>query len=192
MAVSIDLFEMISLIKNALSSGSTSTSGSNIPVASKAKTVITAEPLEKAVEAEEKLQLSAEVDEDLREWQETVFDLIRTIKDPEKPETLEELDVVQEDLVVVNKKPSYYVVKVEFVPTVPHCSLATLIGLCLRTKLDRELPAAQFKVDLAVREGSHSTAAEVTKQINDKERVAAALENPNLKETVERCIAEPE
>jgi hypothetical protein len=29
-------------------------------------------------------------------------------------------------------------------------------------------------------------------QINDKERVAAALENPNLRKTVEDCIKDPE
>jgi hypothetical protein len=31
---------------------------------------------------------------------------------------------------------------------------------------------------------------DINKQINDKERVAAALENPDLKETVEACIRE--
>lgn len=30
----------------------------------------------------------------------------------------------------------------------------------------------------------------VNKQINDKERIAAAMENPNLCELVEKCIAE--
>lgn len=30
----------------------------------------------------------------------------------------------------------------------------------------------------------------VNKQINDKERIAAAMENPNLKEMVENCITE--
>ena len=30
----------------------------------------------------------------------------------------------------------------------------------------------------------------VNKQINDKERVAAALENPNLRELVDQCIEE--
>ena len=165
---------MLSLIKNAFSSSETNQ-----------------EPtVEKAVEAVEKLQLSTEDQEDIKEWQGTVFDLIRTIRDPEKPETLEDLDVVQEDLVQVQKLDQSYIVKVEFVPTVPHCSLATLIGLCLRTKLDRELPSGQFKIDLAVKEGTHSTAAEITKQINDKERVAAALENPNLKETVDKCLFE--
>ena len=32
----------------------------------------------------------------------------------------------------------------------------------------------------------------VSKQINDKERVAAAMENPNLLSTVRRCIRDPE
>ena len=30
----------------------------------------------------------------------------------------------------------------------------------------------------------------VNKQINDKERVAAAMENPSLRKLVEECIAE--
>ena len=78
----------------------------------------------------------------VREWQETVYDLIKDIGDPEKPETLEELDVVKEELVRVTRpvlKSGSLLVSVEFVPTVPHCSLATLIGLCIRTKLDRNI-----------------------------------------------------
>ena len=66
----------------------------------------------------------AEEASELLIWKENVYDIIRTIQDPEKPETLEELDVVQEDL----EKPGYYMAKITFVPTVPHCSLATLIG----------------------------------------------------------------
>ena len=31
---------------------------------------------------------------------------------------------------------------------------------------------------------------DINKQINDKERVAAALENPNLRDTVEKCISD--
>jgi len=125
------------------------------------------------------------------EWKELIFDIIRNIRDPEKPETLEDLDVVQEDLVEVEElkeSPGRFLIKITFVPTVPHCSLATLIGLCIRTKLIQELPEGRFKIDLFIKEGSHSTADEITKQINDKERVAAALENPNLKSTVDECI----
>jgi len=34
---------------------------------------------------------------------------------------------------------------IEFTPTIPHCSMATLIGLCIRVKLLRTLPS-RFKV----------------------------------------------
>lgn len=37
--------------------------------------------------------------------------------------------------------------------------------------------------------GSHSTEEAVNKQLNDKERVLAALENPALLEMVNRCLA---
>lgn len=36
--------------------------------------------------------------------------------------------------------------------------------------------------------GGHSSEAAVNKQLNDKERVAAALENPNLIQMVNKCI----
>ncbi|XP_011241107.1 cytosolic iron-sulfur assembly component 2A isoform X2 [Mus musculus] len=70
-----------------------------------------------------------------------VYDLIRTIRDPEKPNTLEELEVVTESCVEVQEiNEDDYLVIIKFTPTVPHCSLATLIGLCLRVKLQRCLP----------------------------------------------------
>jgi hypothetical protein len=50
-------------------------------------------------------------------------------------------------------------VRIEFNPTVPHCSLATLIGLCIRIKLERNL-AERFKLDIFIRKGTHSTEEE--------------------------------
>uniref|UniRef100_A0A9J7YDF6 Cytosolic iron-sulfur assembly component 2A n=1 Tax=Cyprinus carpio carpio TaxID=630221 RepID=A0A9J7YDF6_CYPCA len=70
-----------------------------------------------------------------------VYDVIRTIRDPEKPNTLEELDVVTEKCVEVQELgDDEYLIIIRFSPTVPHCSLATLIGLCLQVKLQRCLP----------------------------------------------------
>lgn len=55
--------------------------------------------------------------------------MIRTIRDPEKPNTLEELDVVTEKGVEVQELgEEEYLIIIRFSPTVPHCSLATLIG----------------------------------------------------------------
>ncbi|CAL5188432.1 unnamed protein product [Lathyrus oleraceus] len=115
-----------------------------------------------------------------------IFDHIRDIKDPEHPYSLEELKVITEEAVEVDDQNSY--VRVTFTPTVEHCSMATIIGLCLRVKLLRSLPS-RYKVDIRVAPGSHATEAAVNKQLNDKERVAAALENPNLVEMVDECLA---
>ncbi|XP_074651433.1 cytosolic iron-sulfur assembly component 2A-like [Tubulanus polymorphus] len=119
-----------------------------------------------------------------------VYDLIRTIQDPEKPETLEELEVVYENGVRVDQfNKETHLVHIEFTPTVPHCSLATLIGLCMRVKL-RENLSFKHKLDIMIKKGTHSSEDEVNKQINDKERIAAAMENPNLQQLVNNCIEE--
>ncbi|KAG6422284.1 hypothetical protein SASPL_118850 [Salvia splendens] len=122
---------------------------------------------------------------------------IRDIKDPEHPYSLEELKVITEDAIEVDDKQSY--VRVTFTPTVEHCSMATVIGLCLRVKLMRSLPP-RYKVDIRVAPGSHASEAAgfslslslsdlLNKQLNDKESVAAALENPNLVDMVDECLA---
>ncbi|XP_047960903.1 protein AE7-like isoform X1 [Salvia hispanica] len=115
-----------------------------------------------------------------------IFEHIRDVKDPEHPYSLEELKVITEDAIEVDDKRSY--VRVTFTPTVEHCSMATVIGLCLRVKLMRSLPQ-RYKVDIRVAPGSHASEAAVNKQLNDKERVAAALENPNLVDMVAECLA---
>ncbi|KAJ4870553.1 MIP18 family protein [Raphanus sativus] len=111
---------------------------------------------------------------------------IRDIKDPEHPYSLEQLKVLTEDSVEVDDSKSH--VRVTFTPTVEHCSMATIIGLCVRVKLMRSLPR-RYKIDIRVAPGTHATEAAVNKQLNDKERVAAALENPNLVEMVDECLS---
>jgi hypothetical protein len=68
--------------------------------------------------------------------------------------TLEQLNVVQEAHVDADDTKSR--IRVEFTPTIPHCSMATLIGLSIRVKLLRSLPS-RFKVDVAIRSGTHQS-----------------------------------
>jgi len=112
-----------------------------------------------------------------------IYDLIRYIYDPEYPNTLEELHVVSAPQITINDSH----VIVEFTPTVPHCGMSTLIGLSIRVRLLRSLPS-RFKVDILVKPGSHQSEHALNKQLNDKERVAAALENPALLETLEKSL----
>lgn len=179
---------------------------------------------------------------------------IRDIRDPEHPNTLEELSVIDRRSVTVTEATTgtgltWGTVSIAFTPTVPHCSLASLIGLCIRAKLEADdilspapappplgaasgpgcepqsppvlaggggegllvatpdaatmpangtggsprggvpcPPARYYKLDVSVAPGTHATAAEITKQLNDKERCAAALENPNLQRMVAGCM----
>jgi metal-sulfur cluster biosynthetic enzyme len=115
-----------------------------------------------------------------------IFDLIRGINDPEHPMTLEQLNVTREAQIEVDDAAG--LVRIWFTPTIPHCSMATLIGLSLRVRLLRALPP-RFKVDINVQPGTHASEAAVNKQLNDKERVAAALENSHLLEVVNQCLA---
>ncbi|XP_053684906.1 MIP18 family protein galla-2 [Sabethes cyaneus] len=117
-----------------------------------------------------------------------IFDLIRNINDPEHPLTLEELHVLEQSLVTVDNEKN--TVKVLFTPTIPHCSMATLIGLSIRVKLLRALPP-RFKVSVVVNPGTHASEFAINKQLADKERVAAALENTHLIEVINQCIAVP-
>jgi metal-sulfur cluster biosynthetic enzyme len=55
-----------------------------------------------------------------------IFDLIRDISDPEHPHSLEELKVMQPDGVVIDNEAG--LVSIRFTPTIPHCSMSTLIG----------------------------------------------------------------
>lgn len=59
-----------------------------------------------------------------------VYDLIQTIWDPEKPNTLEEGGTGRWSGVEVEEINEDYLVTIRFTPTVPHCSLASLIWLC--------------------------------------------------------------
>jgi hypothetical protein len=70
-------------------------------------------------------------------------------------------------------------VLVELTPTVAHCSLATVIGLGVRVRLEQALPPS-YRVEVKIKKDTHASADEVNKQLADKERVAAALENASL------------
>ncbi|XP_062966187.1 cytosolic iron-sulfur assembly component 2B-like [Cynocephalus volans] len=126
-----------------------------------------------------------------------IFDLIRSINDPEHPLTLEELNVVEQVQVQVSKPEN--TVPVVFKPTILHCIHAhhsTLIGLSIRVKLLRSLPQ-HFKMDVHVTLGtvpwsmyiSVGWCEPVNKQLVDKEWVAAALENTPVLEVVNQCLS---
>jgi len=117
-----------------------------------------------------------------------IFEIIRNIQDPEHPLTLEQLGVVSRNQIKVEDRPNAISkLDVRFTPTIPHCSMATQIGLCILVKLLRSTNGL-FKVTVRIEPGTHNSENSVNKQLADKERVCAALENKHLLGVVNKCI----
>ncbi|KAF2403201.1 cytoplasmic protein-like protein required for cell viability [Trichodelitschia bisporula] len=120
-----------------------------------------------------------------------IYDLISTITDPEHPLSLGSLSVVNlPDITIIPpSSPASRIstVQVLLTPTVTHCGLATVIGLGVRVRLERALPP-RFRIDVRIKPGTHSTAEQVSRQLGDKERVAAAVENATLMAMLKKML----
>lgn len=132
-----------------------------------------------------------------RTYQERIYDIVRDIRDPEHPHSLEELSVLDIDSVSVlqapDDSPGYGKVSISFTPTVPHCSLASIIGLSIQAKLRQSQilnPRGDlyYKLSVTCAPGSHASADDINKQLADKERVSAAFENPKINALLSQCI----
>ena len=125
-------------------------------------------------------------------------DLISTIADPEHPLSLGQLAVVNLPDIHITPSPSsawavsdpneIIRVLVEITPTITHCSQATIIGLGVRVRLEQALPP-NYRVDVKIKANTHSQDDQVNKQLGDKERVAAALENQDLKSMLDIMLS---
>ena len=135
---------------------------------------------------EDALEEREEIDE------QEVYDLISTISDPEHPLSLGSLGVVTVDDIHITPPTSpnsrISTVTVLVTPTTSACSLTTVIGLGIKVRLVNALPP-RFRLDVRIKEGTSRTAEEVNKQLADKERVAAAMENRSLVSVVSTMLA---
>lgn len=146
-----------------------------------------------------------QVDED------SIFEVIRDIKDPEHPYTLEQLGVVSKADITVGETEGYNTgnnsvpsavdaaraplcstglplrhVTVTFTPTVPHCSMAGMIGLALVYQIMRYTSGLWIRI--RIKENTHSNYMALNKQLSDRDRVLAALENEAVIDLLDFCV----
>ena len=122
---------------------------------------------------------------------EQIFQSIRTIKDPEHEFSLEQLNVVLVKNIFFEKKENIKILKVLITPTIPHCSMAAIIGLCVLYKLNSFVNDDIKNYTLVVVEiekDTHNNYKLLNKQLSDKERVRAAFENNNITRVINECI----
>lgn len=128
---------------------------------------------------------------------ESIFQLLRGIKDPEHPYTLEQLNIItMDDIRILDLEDSGVIcvsgqpiktVEITFTPTVPHCSMAGIIGLCIVYQLTKYLKNSHITVK--IKENAHNAYHALNKQLDDVDRVLAAFENEGLMEIIEDCTA---
>ncbi|KAI5172768.1 hypothetical protein NEFER03_1800 [Nematocida sp. LUAm3] len=115
--------------------------------------------------------------------EESVFQIIRGIKDPEHDYTLEELQVVSLRDITIHRENEYSVVEILITPTIPHCSMVALIGLSLLYKLQRVL-STKYITRVTVKKGTYILEDEANAQLEDIERTYSAFINPIINETL--------
>ncbi|KAM0681670.1 Mitotic spindle-associated MMXD complex subunit MIP18 [Glugoides intestinalis] len=126
----------------------------------------------------------------------SIFEIIRHIKDPEHPYDLEVLgivglndidvfDIENSTILCTSGQPIPFI-KVIFTPTVPHCSMAGIIGLSIIYQLMAYTVGYVIKVE--IKEETHSMYQALNKQLSDKDRIFAAFENEGLLDIIESCI----
>lgn len=126
----------------------------------------------------------------------SIFEIIRHIKDPEHPHDLEVLGIValndidvfkiEDKTVLCSSGQPIQSIRVVFTPTVPHCSMAGIIGLSIIYQLMAY--TVGYLINVEIKEETHSTYQALNKQLSDKDRVFAAFENEGLLDIIESCI----
>lgn len=90
---------------------------------------------------------------------------------------------------VARRRKPTALVTVVIRPTVPHCHLINLICLSVAARLYETLPVTTvWKIRITLVPGSHHHIDEVERQAADKERTAAALENPHVARELKKLI----
>ncbi|GKT15572.1 MIP18 family like protein [Aduncisulcus paluster] len=116
---------------------------------------------------------------------EEIYDIVRYIKDPEHPMTLEELNVVIPSYITIDEVHNHVVIYYKL--TVPDCPSGAIIGLAIKIALSRSLPI-RYSTEVLCLPGSHHSEFVLNKQVNDKERVSAALENPKILTVINQAL----
>ena len=136
-------------------------------------------------------------------WAPLGFSIINqfdSIIDPEYPMILSELKIIKLERIIITSKLSSrsIVCNLSFFPTYGQCKLAPLIGIAIAIytlkissmkkliKIFNNKWVIKFKIFLPQK--NHTVGNSITKQLNDMERLSAALENNSIRLSILKCI----
>jgi metal-sulfur cluster biosynthetic enzyme len=122
-----------------------------------------------------------------------IFYFLKNILDPEFPYKIYTLRIISFEMILIkifvfNKSFNFNIL---IIPTIEFCNMSSLILLCIDNKLNQKKSIKKlnkilplnwtWKFFSEIPSISHINAHYVSKQINDKERKAAAMENLGIR-----------
>lgn len=129
-----------------------------------------------------------------------ILSQLNWIIDPEYPILIIDLEILKlESIIIKNKIFSQLVsYEISFFPTYGQCKLAPLLGISIimsilkKSTLKKAFKqtnkkwSLNFKIILTNK--NHTAGENITKQLNDRERLSAALENSSIRLSVLKCM----
>eukprot|EP01015_Nassula_variabilis_P021898 TRINITY_DN3957_c0_g1_i4.p1 TRINITY_DN3957_c0_g1~~TRINITY_DN3957_c0_g1_i4.p1 ORF type:complete len:150 (+),score=18.10 TRINITY_DN3957_c0_g1_i4:64-513(+) len=123
------------------------------------------------------------------EYINNVYDVIRCIRHPEHPHTIDFLNIVQKNQISFRSENNLKLVVVNWQPLRSTCKFALHVGFAIRLKLEREFKHFEnIKIEVLICEGGHRMRDSINRVVNDKERYQAAKENSELITFVETLM----
>lgn len=125
-----------------------------------------------------------------------VFSILKEIRDPEFPCYLFSLNILCLEKIsienyILNQNTTINIV---IAPTYNRCTMSSIIGLSIKNILFNELTGTFFKFYFPttwswkyctiIPSWFHIKGPMLTKQLNDKERISAAIENPSIRNII--------
>ncbi|KAI3380940.1 hypothetical protein SNEBB_006777 [Seison nebaliae] len=81
-----------------------------------------------------------------------------------------------------------WIIDVVIKPTIPHCHLASIIGLSIYCRL-KELINEKGRINITFLPGSYNDIERTEKQLADKERRLVAFEDKEITRQIEKCLS---
>ena len=125
-----------------------------------------------------------------------IFSLLIEIRDPEFPYQLSQLDILSIEKILIEKyilNQNIYIT-VTINPTYKMCTMSSVIGLSIENILYNKITGIllnehfpqgwNWKYCTNIPHTLHVKSSIITKQLNDKERISAAIENVSIRNII--------
>lgn len=137
-----------------------------------------------------------------KKWHPLIFRILfffNNLLDPEISETLQNLAIIRHEGLIIDLIKSTPTAHIHFsiFPTYKKCSMSSFIGILIQNLIYGKLVCEilgnffpqnwNWKFLIQIPSDFHLQGLSYTKQINDKERVSAAIENEGIRKTIDTC-----